>query len=163
MRNILVIAALCTVVVSQSGCLMAARHAYRAVTAEQPESQVNAALDRYKGLVLNADSSRLADMFEPQGELFHGDQKPVGHDALLDYFKARFASAKPVELELRTASTTAHGSSGTQHGSYRETRRSASGETIKEEGSFEAQWRREADGRWLLQRLLLTRGGTGGG
>jgi len=164
MRHLTIIAVLCAVLASLSGCLMAARHIYRATTTDPAESQLRAALERYQGLVLNTDVSRLADMFEAQGELSRDDQKPqVGHDAIAAALKAQFALAQPVEFELHAASTSVQTGSATQRGSYRQTLHAADGAAIKEEGSFDAQWQHQPDGRWLLRRMHTARGAAGAG
>jgi uncharacterized protein (TIGR02246 family) len=154
MRPAACILAFCAILAALPGCRLMVREARRDSAVERhQDAEVDAALARYRDLVVQVDAPRLADMFDADGEISYGDQKAsVGHDAILAFFNS-FAGYKVVAYELRATGTSAQGGSATQSGTYSQTAQSPSGETIKTEGKFEARWARQADGRWLLKRM----------
>lgn len=116
-------------------------------------SQVVAALETYRQLAVAMDAERIADAFDPQGEVSHNDGMPVtGRTAIVGLFKS-FTGYKIESYELRGTSTAINGSSATQDGAYAQVVRAPDGGVINAAGRFTAEWRRQSDGRWLLHRM----------
>jgi uncharacterized protein (TIGR02246 family) len=150
------VALLAIVCMALGGCRSLARESRHEHAAQRyEESQVVAALARYRQLVIDVDPERLADMFDVDGELSHNDEKPYkGHETILKFLKS-FTGFKVQAYELRASSTTVDADRATQTGTYRQTVLSPEGATLDAEGSFKAEWRHQPDGRWLL-RLMHT-------
>jgi uncharacterized protein (TIGR02246 family) len=147
-------ALVCAVFMALGGCRAAMREARHDAAVKRHEaSQVVAALARYRQLVVEVDAEGLADMFDATGELSHNNEKPhVGHEAIRGLLK-NFVGYKVQDYELRAISTTVESDGATQYGTYRQTVLTPGGDTVKAEGTFEADWLHQPDGRWLLRRM----------
>lgn len=142
-----------------SGCgflvIHGVRHAMSAYSKKDDEA-VEAALARYRESVLAGKTDQLPDLFDPSGELSRDDQPAVsGRAALAAYFKSS-AGTKVVDYELKATSTSVSGDQATQKGRYREKVVTPAGQTVSGQGTFDASWSRQSDGRWLLHRLHTT-------
>jgi len=140
---------------SLTGCgfvvIHGARKAYEVYTAD--DRKVDTRLGEYRQLVVERKLDQLTAMFEPAGELSQDAQPPLVGRAAIAAFLRSSAGAKVVEYELKPASTSAHGDSASQKGSFRQRLLTPDGQTLMAQGEFEATWSRQGDGTWLLRRL----------
>jgi len=140
---------------SLTGCgfvvIHGARKAYEVYTAD--DRKVDTRLGEYRQLVVERKLDQLTAMFEPAGELSQDAQPPLVGRAAIAAFLRSSAGAKVVEYELKPASTSAHGDSASQKGSFRQRLLTPDGQTLMAQGEFEATWSRQGDGTWLLRDL----------
>lgn len=138
-----------------SGCafvvIHGVRHAYK--TYIKPVSEVEAALARYRGLVLGMQTDKVALMFDASAELSHDDRAPVVGQAAISAYLNAFVGYKVLDYELAATGTTLKGETAIQLGNYRQTMAAPGGETVADRGRFEARWSHQADGSWLISRL----------
>jgi hypothetical protein len=163
MRTLLRLLTLAALAFSLSGCGLLVGHLIRENTrSDLEESQVIASLARYRRLCMEAAPDRLADMFSEAGELsLDGEPPHVGPAAISAYLKSPALHGARA-CDLRASSTKVDKAAATQSGRYVQTLPSPAGGSGTTTGTFEADWLRQADGRWLLTRLR-TLSSAGGG
>lgn len=159
MRRLLVLATALACALALSGCgfivIRSAKYAYGEFTKD--ERAVDTALSKYRQLVVDRETDKIADMFDVASELAVEEQAPVlGRDAIRAYLQAR-GDDKVVEYELTPSTTTVSGANGSQRGTYRQKLRTPEGQETTVQGRFEAQWVRQANGPWLIRRLHVER------
>ena len=120
---------------------------------QQEQAQVVASLARYRQLIIAIDADRVADMFTPDGELSHDAQAPITGPGRIQAFLKGYADYKIQAYELRALATETNDGLASQQGTYSQTVALPSGAVAQVAGQFDANWARQADGRWLLKRL----------
>src|SRR5262245_2054913 len=120
-------------------------------TATTPESEVEAAMQRYNQLILAMDAEGIAAMYTEDGQLGDGPQAVRGREAIRD-FLASFTDVTVLAYSTTTDSMTVSGDTAVQTGTYEQRARLASGRTVTVRGTYRAEWVRQ-DGQWLSQKL----------
>lgn len=161
LRNVLV----CMLLTQISGCgfviVRGVRHAYAEYGKQQ--KAVAAELARYGGYVRVMENEKVADMFDPEGELSVENETPVvGRGAIL-----KFLNTAPrdtvIDYAVSATTTAVEGTRATQKGHYYQKALSAAGETVQVHGSFEATWAYQRGGQWLISRMHTTEEGRSSG
>lgn len=159
MRRTLVLTTALACALALGGCgfivIRSAKYAYGEFTKD--ERAVDTALSRYRQLVVARETDKIADMFDVTSELAVDEHAPVlGRDAIRAFLQSR-GDDQIVEYELTPSTTTVSGANGSQRGTYRQKLRTPAGQETTVQGSFEAQWVRQANGPWLIRRLHVER------
>lgn len=118
--------------------------------------QVEAAMRRFNRFMRVGPPDSVAAMFTANGELYE-PRNPVhtGRASIRDFF-----APLTVDVRIESAATTTQalelfGKSVLQWGEYVDNGGEVSRPTASYRGRFVAEWMRQADGRWLLRRLML--------
>lgn len=117
------------------------------------KANVEARLQRYSALLLAADSSAIAAMFAPDGEMVNPRQPPVrGRDAIEKFLRG-FSDYHVISNVDEASSTLIDGDTAEQQGTYSQRVRAPSGKLFDANGRFEIEWVRDASGEWLLRQV----------
>ena len=118
--------------------------------------QVEAAMRRFNRFMRVGPPDSVAAMFTTDGELYEPrDEVYTGHASIRNFF-----APLTVDVRLESARTTTQalelfGKSVLQWGEYVDNGGEVSRATMSYRGRFVAEWARQADGRWLLRRLMI--------
>ena len=119
--------------------------------------QVEAAMRRYNRFMRVGPPDSVAGMFTQDGELDEPREAVHEGRAAIRHFFAPLASAE-VRIESATTTTQAlqlFGSTVLLWGEYVENAGEVGRPSVSYRGRFVAEWARQADGRWLLHRLMI--------
>lgn len=115
--------------------------------------ELRAALATYDTLIQRMDAEAIGASFVAEGQSIDGDQPPLtGPVAIRDHLLT-FAAFKVLENHLEADSTSVHGDTGWQTGTYRQRVRVPAGDTVTASGRFEITWNRIAPANWKIRRL----------
>src|SRR4029079_4708481 len=122
------------------------------------EKEIEAGSQPYAGLIRTMDADGLAALYADDGELLNpGMETLKGREAIRKFL----LSPKGAKVDSSTMTTDAldvTGDAAVQWGTYVQ-RVAPPGQSMEEfRGRYVAQWARQADGRWLLKRMLAQRG-----
>ena len=122
----------------------------------QDAAAVDSTLRQYAMMITAMDHAGVAALFTPNGEIVNPGQVSIqGRDAINRALSA-FAGFQIIENETIPRSTTVVGNSASQTGTYHQRVRTPTGATVEVSGEFRADWRREPNGKWLIQRMETT-------
>ena len=121
--------------------------------ATNAETQVNAALSRYRELILGMEPASIALLFIEHGSVSHGEQAPIVGRQAIQAFLASFSNYKITEYELKPKSTHVEYGVATQVGTYRQVVTIPAGQTVTVQGTFVAKWELQLGSHWLLRSL----------
>jgi ketosteroid isomerase-like protein len=125
-----------------------------APTASAARAQVAAAMERYQVAARSVNPDSIAAFYTPTAILFEPGIQPI---QTRDSIRTFIASFPGVRVEVATATPDTieiWGSMALLWGSYFE-RLLFPGQPLSEQhGKFVAQWARQSDGTWLIQRLF---------
>jgi len=117
------------------------------------KAAVDAGLQRYSQLLLAMDSSGIAAMFAPEGEVVNPSQPPVHGREAIRAFIASFSDFHVLANVDASSSILIDGSTAEQIGTYRQSVRSPQGHVFDVSGRLEIEWIKDASGQWLIQQL----------
>jgi uncharacterized protein (TIGR02246 family) len=117
------------------------------------EPEIDAALAHYRQAVLHMDLDEVVATFDDDALIAHEELAPVVGRQNIRRFFASFADYHLLSYEIAARATSLRGTIATQRGSYRQRVVTPDGLTVDIEGSFRAEWQRQADGRWLLHSM----------
>ena len=135
------------------GALMALVPCRPSPSPETDQAEVTAALAAYSDLVLAMAHDRIADTYTPDGEMGHAGQPIFRGPAEIRAHLASFADFKVLANRMTVESTMVTADTASQRGTYWQSVRLPSGETVEVKGRFEASWLRTAPGQWKLRRM----------
>ncbi len=146
---------LCAIVVSfETGCgSVAPSDAETRINATNAETQVNAALYRYRELIVRMQPASIARLFAEQGSISHANQVTIVGRQAIETFLASFANYKINEYELNVKSILVENQTATQLGTYRQVVIIPAGQTVVVQGIFVAKWELHSGGQWLLRSM----------
>ena len=114
---------------------------------------VEAALQRYSGLMARMDHEAIAALYEEDGVMAGGGPEPVrGRAAILAHL-CSFAAFHVESNELTSDAVALDGPVAHQRGTYHQRVRLPDGEVVETRGTFEAEWRFDADGVRRIARM----------
>lgn len=120
----------------------------------QKRAEVEAALQRYQAAARLVDPDSIASFFTSTGILFEPGINPVQGKNAVRAFVASFAGARVDSATATPDTVQVFGNTAYVWGSYFE-RLSFPGQPDSEQhGKFVAQWTREGNGQWLIERLF---------
>ena len=130
--------------------------------AQGPEATVEQAMRGYAAALKEGTPEQIAAFYSKDGELLLPGLAELKGPEAIRAFLAPMASAVEVEsVAVTTDFVEVHGDSADLWGTYRQ----VAGEKGKPRqtygGRYAALWRREADGRWRLARLMMQPGSAG--
>ncbi len=126
--------------------------------AAPPAASVKAGLEeamrRYASLIQKADAVSVSESYTEDGELIEPGMEPLKGRAAIRGFLESSGSRRIESSEMKPEVTEVSGDGAYQWGTYAQ-RVVLPGKPAAEfRGRFVAQWSRQADGRWLIRRLL---------
>jgi uncharacterized protein (TIGR02246 family) len=126
------------------------------LTSREPASartEVAEAMQRYQAAARSVHPDSIAAFFAPNGVLFEPGISPI---RTRDSIRAFVASFPGVQVHTATATPDTievYGGTAFVWGSYFEKLSFPGQPTSEQYGKFVAQWVRQDDGRWLIQRM----------
>jgi uncharacterized protein (TIGR02246 family) len=117
------------------------------------KAAVDAGLQRYSQLLLAMDSSGIAAMFAPEGEVVNPSQPPVRGREAIRAFIASFSDFHVLSNVDASTSILIDGNTAEQIGTYRQSVRSPQGHAFEVSGRLEIEWIKDASGQWMIQQL----------
>ena len=124
-----------------------------AVGSDAERASVEAAMQRYQAAARTVNPDSMAAFYTVSGILFEPGIPPI---VSRDSIRAFLASFPGVRVEIATASpdtVEVHGNMALYWGSYFE-KLDFPGQPVSEQhGKFVAQWLRQPDGAWLIERM----------
>lgn len=127
------------------------------LTSREPASaraEIADAMQRYQAAARTVHPDSIAAFYAPNGTLFEPGINPV---RTRDSIRAFVASFPGVQVHTATATPDTievHGGTAFLWGSYFEKLSFPGQPTSEQHGKFVAQWVRQNDGRWLIQRMF---------
>ncbi|HKQ97366.1 MAG TPA: DUF4440 domain-containing protein [Candidatus Polarisedimenticolia bacterium] len=123
-------------------------------SSDDPRFDVEAALQEYVRLARLMDAKRLAAAYEADGALVNPGMEPVvGREALVR-FLGSFTGVKMLANAMTSTATELFGDTALVWGDYAETVVIGDKPPADFRGRFVAEWGRQANGRWLVRRLM---------
>lgn len=121
--------------------------------ADAARAEVEAAMQRYQVAARAVDADSVAALYTTTATLFEPGIPPIVSRDSIRTFMASFPGVR-VETATATADTIEiHGSTALYWGSYFE-KLDFPGQPVSEQhGKFVAEWVRQADGQWLIERM----------
>ncbi len=114
---------------------------------------VEAALQRYSGLMARMDHEAIAALFEEDGVMAGGGPEPIrGREAILAHLRS-FVAFHVESNELTSDAVALDGTVAHQRGTYHQRVRLPDGKVVETHGSFVAEWRFDTDGVWRIARM----------
>jgi uncharacterized protein (TIGR02246 family) len=133
--------------------LLACGAACATVDRDHDTGALTRALQRYVAAARSIDPEAIASFYTPAGTLFEpGIQPIVGRDAI----RAFIASFPGVRVEIATATPETidvHGDVAYVWGAFFEKLDFPGQPVSAQQGKFVAQWARQPDGAWLIERM----------
>ena len=122
------------------------------------EKEIEASSQRYAGFIRTMDAEGLAALYADDGELLNpGMETLKGRDAIRKFLLS-LKGARVDSSTMATAALDVAGDVAVQWGTYVQ-RVAPPGQAMEEfRGRYVAQWARQADGHWLLKRMLAQPG-----
>jgi ketosteroid isomerase-like protein len=139
-------AAILACVIGLSGCATK-------VDTRVDKAKVEAGLQQYSRLLLSMDSTGIAAMFAPDGEVTNPSQPPVKGRAEIQKFIASFADFHVLSNTDIATSTLIDGNTAEQLGTYEQSVRSPQGHLFKGSGRLEIEWVKDEAGDWQIMQL----------
>lgn len=120
------------------------------------EDQLRQAMQQYSKLLIAMDSTAIAALFTPDGEIVVTGQEPVrGRDAIRKHLES-FKDFQ-VQSDVVTTDTVAvHGEDGHITGHFQQKVRVPSGEVVDAHGAYTADWLHGPDGKWYIRSMSTT-------
>ena len=115
---------------------------------------VAAAMDLYQAAARSVNPDSIAAFFAPTGILFEPGIKPILSRDSIRAFVAAFAGAQVDSATVTADTIELYDGMALYWGSYFERLRFPGQPVSEQHGKFVAQWVRQADGDWLIQRLF---------
>jgi uncharacterized protein (TIGR02246 family) len=120
---------------------------------ESDKAAVQARLQHYAALMLAMDTSAIATMFAPDGEMVNPKQPPVkGRDAI-EKFLSGYSDYKVLSNVDAATSILVDGDTAEQIGTYAQKVRTPDGQLFEASGRLEIGWVRGSSGEWLISQL----------
>jgi uncharacterized protein (TIGR02246 family) len=119
---------------------------------------VQVAMKRYDEMVEAMNAAEIARLYAPTGEMVNGDTLVArGPNAVREYLQS-FEGKVRVERNIsRADEIKVEGDEATVRGAYQQRAIViAEKRAVVARGDFVARWRRQGDGRWLIQRMTTT-------
>ncbi|MCX7174117.1 MAG: nuclear transport factor 2 family protein [Proteobacteria bacterium] len=117
------------------------------------QRETAAALKMYAQLLSRQDAVALSELFLPSGSMEHVGQAPIVGRAKIRSFLESFANYRVLSHDMTLVSVSPASTQVSQSGTYVQSVRAPDGQEIVASGLFDIQWRRQQDGRWLIERL----------
>jgi ketosteroid isomerase-like protein len=117
-------------------------------------AEVEAAMQHYQAVARTVNPDSMAAAFTATGTLFEPGINPI---RTRDSIRAFLASFPGVKVHIATATADSiemHGRTAYYWGSYHEKLDFPGQPPSEQRGKFVAQWVRQDDGRWLMERLF---------
>jgi uncharacterized protein (TIGR02246 family) len=118
-------------------------------------AEIEAAIRNYARLVKAQDAEKLAAFYTTDGELLNPGMDTLRGPEAIRKFLLSIKDVKVQEVEMLPGAIEFGASQAMQWGTY--TQRVAfpgRSQALAVAGRYVADWRRQADGRWLLRRML---------
>ena len=123
----------------------------------QAKAEIEAAMQRYTGLLRTGPVADLAACYAADGALLQPGMEPlVGPEAIREFLAPLFAAVEVRSAASETESIEVFGARAYQWGTYRQV--VAAGKVPRPNtttGRYVAAWRRDGEGRWKIARLLV--------
>jgi uncharacterized protein (TIGR02246 family) len=118
--------------------------------------EVEAAMQRYTGLLKTGPPEALAASYTADGELLEPGLAALhGREAIQGFLAPIFTAFEVQSATTESEAVEVFGNAAYQWGTYRQ-RAGERGKTAADyRGRYVASWRREADGQWRLARFLV--------
>lgn len=117
------------------------------------EQAVEAAAQRYAGLLLAMDATGVSEMYATEGVWDRASGPLTGREAI----RNALASANGVTVlavDMKTAGITYNGPAVVQTGEIAQTVKLPNGRTTTSTARFEATWIRNPEGTWRIHRMV---------
>lgn len=115
---------------------------------------VDAALREYARLLKATDAAGLAACYTTDGELLNPGMEALKGREAIRAFLASFGEIRIESATMTPDATEVYDDQAFQWGSYSQRVAEPGKPAADHGGRFAAQWSRQADGRWLIRRLL---------
>jgi uncharacterized protein (TIGR02246 family) len=137
-----------------SGCGAAAPSSVPTATPDYA-SEVRAAMQKYSDAVRAMNSDAIAAFYTPDGEAWdRGKLNARGPDAIRTFLKSFDGVVRVDSYQTTITSVTIQGEEATITGTYEQTYTLlADGRSGTARGTYTAEWVRQPDGAWLVQRM----------
>lgn len=117
---------------------------------------IEAAMQRYNRFMRAGPPDSAAALFTEDGELFEPrDAVLKGRNAIRDFLQPLGEKLRVESASSTTQSLEAWGATALEWGEYVQNVGPAGGASTTYRGRFVAEWLKQADGRWLLRRLMM--------
>lgn len=112
----------------------------------------------YRAALIKGDAAGVAALFTEDGALLEPGLPDIeGRGTLEKFFAAGFSRAKVTDATGDIEQLDVHGDRAYEIGTYSQTMANAKGMTGTSKGRYMAFWRKGADGRWRVRRLMVSR------
>ena len=123
------------------------------VQGPETERAVEAAAQRYAGLLLAMDASGVSGMYTPEGVWDRASGPLTGREAIRNAL-ANTNGVTVLGVELKPASVTYNGPAVIQTGEITQTVKLPNGRTTTTSARFEATWIHAGKGQWQILRMV---------
>jgi uncharacterized protein (TIGR02246 family) len=124
-------------------------------SAPDARAEVESAMQDYARLQAVADSEGLAAFFTQDGELLEPGMEALSGREAIKKFLNSFAEVRIEWASMTSGTIEVWGDAAVQWGSYAQ-RVTLPGKPAEEHrGRYVAQWSKQANGRWLIRRLMM--------
>jgi uncharacterized protein (TIGR02246 family) len=123
--------------------------------AQGPETEqaVEAAAQRYAGLLLAMDATGVSEMYATQGVWDRASGPLTGREAIRNAL-ANANGVTVLDVDMKTASVAYNGPAVIQTGEIAQTVKLPNGRTTTSTARFEATWIRNPEGTWRIHRMV---------
>lgn len=140
-------------IVLATGLVSCAASARPAEDEDMARTQVDEAMQRYQVAARSVNADSVSAFYTGTAILFEPGIPPIQTRDSIRAFMASFPGVK-VEVATATADTIEiHGDMALYWGTYFEKLEFPGQPVSEQRGKFVAQWVRQADGRWLIERM----------
>jgi uncharacterized protein (TIGR02246 family) len=114
---------------------------------------IEGTLRQFGAAMQRADAPAIASMFTEDGEYIAATTKGfiTGRAAIEDTFRARFTSARFIDVAINTVSLQVEGDTAYETGTNRLTFQVGDAPPITRTGRYLTVWKRQADGAWRIR------------
>jgi len=152
MSKINILCLMLTISIFLIACASPSRDADPVAKATATRAEVADAMQRYMVAARAVDPDAMAAFYAPTATLFEPGINPIEGRETIRTFMASFPGVKVDSASATPDTIEVFGNTALFWGSYFE-RLSFPGQPVSEQhGKFVAEWTRQADGQWLMQR-----------
>ena len=115
---------------------------------------VRADMEKYNQCLSQMNADCIASLFAPEGQIFYTGLIRAGSPAAIrSYMNQTFSAAHIDSLNATVDSVVVNGDVGVVLGTYNEKTTDATGQSSEVKLQYVAEWIRQSNGQWLLNRL----------
>ncbi len=123
---------------------------------EEARQEIARAWAEYREVLTRGDAEAFARAYTADAVLMEPNLEDIrGREALAAFAARGFAGMKIVEVENTTWELDLEGDTAHELGTFAETVATPDGTTTRHRGRYAAVWKKEADGRWRIHRLMV--------